>query len=132
MSVHSQKILSLRCLPVSSACCRGQPIFGDLLGNSDVQQPHLSLMAQIKLARKALVVAQGVAVHHADAYLPEEVSGLLLGLFLQQMKPVLVLETIMRGKIVGGDSQVLFPEDGIIPSVDFATSYLALRFQLNN
>lgn len=43
-------------------------------------------MAQIKLARKALVVAQGVAVHHADAYLPEEVSGLLLGLFLQQMK----------------------------------------------
>lgn len=109
---YVHKILSHRCLPVSSACCPGQPLFGDSLGNSDVQQPHLSLLAQIKLVRKALVVAQGVAVHHANACLPEEVSGLILGLFYNGggTVPVLVLETLMRGKIVGEDSRVLFPD----------------------
>ena len=97
-------------------------------------------MAQIKLVRKALVVAQGVAVHHANACLPEEVSGLLLGLFLQQRRhgSCACARDPNEGEnsgwrfsgVVSRSSRDL--GDGIIPSVDFATIYLALRFQLNN
>lgn len=97
---------------MSPGCCPGQLLFWDSPGNLDVQKPHLSLVAQIRLARKAAMMAQRVDAHPGYACLPGEVSGLLLLCCPNGRDKVslLVLEALMRGKMVAGDYQEMFPK----------------------
>lgn len=91
-------------------CCPGQLLFCDSSGNLDVQQSHLSLVAQIRLAGKAAVMAQRKDVHQGYPCLPGDVSALLLVCSPNRGDEVsvLVLEALMRSEMVARDSQEMF------------------------
>lgn len=78
MFCERQHTGSCKGLPVLPGCCPGQLLFCDSSGNLDVHQPHLSLVAQIKLARKWAMMTWRVDVHQGYPSLPREVSDLLL------------------------------------------------------
>lgn len=94
-----------------------------------VQKPHLSLVAQLGVARKAEIMAERVNARQGSACLPGEVSALLLVCSTNTGDKVslLVLEALVRGETVAGDSHEMFlkpprKQGGKnIPSVDFAT-----------